>query len=106
MKKQITIPREVYEHALALEKEKFIVRYCCRMETNGYSDREAELYLMSRAIEFPLILQKYGTGALNRTNFYRWSKLASDGKNPDDSCNINNRLCRLSGGKAGLKFFN
>ena len=92
-KEKITISRETYTLALAVERNNFIRYYCGRLERNGGDDAEAECYLRGRAEEFPLILYEYGPGALNRENFYSWSRKKSremPNNNQEHHLNIGN----------------
>ena len=94
-KEKITIPKETFEIALAVEKHNFIRYYSGRLERNGWDDSDAEGYVQSRSIEFPLIMREWGMCALSRKNFNVWSKIASSGSSPSDNCNTAARIRRL-----------
>lgn len=101
MKKSVIIPTEIYEHALAIEKNCFIRTFAFLLEHES-TVKKASIAIKARSFEFPLIIQAGGLQALNYQNYRQWSVLANAGKDAEDSCNTLNRIRRLSHGKAGL----
>lgn len=100
MKKTITIPRAVYELALAVEKNCFIQGFVTLLK-GGLTVKEASRAIKARSFEYPLITAK-GAQTLNYQNYRKWAALANARENSHDCSSMLNRIRRLSNGKARI----
>ena len=100
MKKTITIPRAVYELALAVEKNCFVQAFVTLLK-DGSTVKEASRTLKARSFEFPLITAE-GVQTLNYQNYRKWAALANARENSQDCGSMLSRIRRLSNGKAGI----